>query len=553
MSTIWLDTELPFDFASGANPFDETKAVRVHHPTLGWGTKSADGAFFTDDHGVVHPIRGAEGYDPVRAGEKPKEPKPSANDVVREKIAKLPNLGGYAPNPQGTALTQLRNQLIRITATGAFASEMTRADAKRQAREHYRTLRAHGFTHEEVVRALVMGRASGIGNIAGVDRDLHKALSEDRIYKDDVLSDERHSVISGDFNAEGLAENKVRDAKEAASSQGEHMLKDPSTFPEFTRPELTALQDLIKRDGALYPKGDQTVWDEHLAAVIKVGEAIQTETLPTAAARADAITTAAKEDMRAFSAKDNAWDRAYLGRDAALRLGMTEAERIAVREKGAVEYAAGQQAYKDAKAALMAAKLADGQANFDALAKIRPMGTEADFKMGHSTNPVAKSIVQKAAPYYPKEWFDRARPINVGVLNPPRRARCSGDLVKVGSRDTEEQRSVAVHEVGHFMENYGGRSIKASEFQFMASRTQDFRDRPESLRTLTNNDGYKSHERTRTDAFASSYMGKTYGDTPTSNYELLTMGMQNLRNRTENDPATDKQYRAWLLGTLATA
>jgi hypothetical protein len=112
------------------------------------------------------------------------------------------------------------------------------------------------------------------------------------------------------------------------------------------------------------------------------------------------------------------------------------------------------------------------------------------------------------------------------------------------------------------MEDVGGRSIEMAEWKFMLDRTttDGVRDNTKSLdswqRELTGTRWSRASDRSAQaykDQFASIYMGKLYtGGTPRSNFELLTMGMENLRNPSRNSPTTDAQYKAFILGMLAT-
>lgn len=531
---LMTDAEVEDVLAEEDSLDEEPEEEKDFHPLWGWGTKSADGAFFTDANGVVHPIRGAEGYDSA-IGDKPRAPKETANERVRNLLVTRPELDAHVRE------LRYRLQLLREGRYSNHSAEWYGRHTD-QAEQAYKALRAAGLSHEEVVRGLLSGKdvKTGVGNVGILDRELAE-LHENPEH----LTLDQHRQIAEDLNSEWVHEQArikaEQDARDIADSQGAHLLGPASKFPAFARPELTAVQDLIKRDGALYPPKKQDVWPEHLAAVTAVGRAIQAESTKVADERARAVTAAQAREKEARAHMEVMFTRAWDGP------AKDDQARKAWEESNA--------AVKEAEKATQAAILNQGQPNFDALARIRSMGTADDLKISRSTNATAKAIVLAAAKYYPKDWLDRAaatRKLEIGVKNSGR-AFCSDNVVKVRSRDTEYARSTAVHEVGHYMENYGGRSIKASEYQFYLSRTNDAQEPLVRLRDVTKNSGYKPHEETRLDQFADSYMGKDYGTRPKSNYELLTMGMENLRNMKNNSPGTQPDYRAWLLGTLATA
>ncbi len=208
------------------------------------------------------------------------------------------------------------------------------------------------------------------------------------------------------------------------------------------------------------------------------------------------------------------------------------------------------------------------QALRDTLGEIRPMAEVGSLNLltppvgvGTEANQQAVANLHDATAYYPAEWVARAADLPPEVTDLPENKGYFriGEIGTPGLGDDRSQ-STAVHELGHFMEEAGGSSITASEWAFYQMRTGNETEPLQDLKQVTGIDEYGSQERTggrveqtRVDDFASPYMGKSYGGTPTSNYELLTMGMEHLRNPSRNSPKTDDHYLAWLFGTLAVA
>lgn len=78
------------------------------------------------------------------------------------------------------------------------------------------------------------------------------------------------------------------------------------------------------------------------------------------------------------------------------------------------------------------------------------------------------------------------------------------------------------------------------------------REWPTRLNELIPGSTYKDHERVRPDQFLTSYIGKDYGDEPTSSYEVLSMGLEGIW--TGSLPMhQDGDHRALILGLLASA
>jgi hypothetical protein len=85
--------------------------------------------------------------------------------------------------------------------------------------------------------------------------------------------------------------------------------------------------------------------------------------------------------------------------------------------------------------------------------------------------------------------------------------------------------------------------IRQMEYEFYQRRTEGCK-----LEWL--GPGYRSAEKTRFDEFIHPYMGKDYGNTPESGYELLSMGMEGLFAGSF-DIFKDPDYADFILGLLA--
>lgn len=99
----------------------------------------------------------------------------------------------------------------------------------------------------------------------------------------------------------------------------------------------------------------------------------------------------------------------------------------------------------------------------------------------------------------------------------------------------------AFHEMGHFFEEMYP-EIRKLEYQFYNRRTAG-----EELRWL--GWGYDRSEVTRYDNFIEPYMGKDYGNTETSGFEIFSMGMESVFAGSYN-LSRDTDYQDFILGIL---
>ncbi|WP_373712170.1 minor capsid protein [Jeotgalibaca porci] len=105
------------------------------------------------------------------------------------------------------------------------------------------------------------------------------------------------------------------------------------------------------------------------------------------------------------------------------------------------------------------------------------------------------------------------------------------------------KRRVTFHELAHLAENLLPH-IKEKEHEFYASRT-------EGELTQWMGEGYDKHEVARKDNFIDLYMGKDYGNTKESSYELLSMGIESVFSGSY-DLTEDPDYMSFVYGMLFT-
>jgi hypothetical protein len=117
------------------------------------------------------------------------------------------------------------------------------------------------------------------------------------------------------------------------------------------------------------------------------------------------------------------------------------------------------------------------------------------------------------------------------------------DTICLSGSTPESRMRVGFHEMGHRMEHLIP-EIKQLEHEFYARRTEG-----ETLQWL--GPGYKAAEKSRFDKFLSKYMGKDYGNSGDSYYELLSMGVESVYTNSYN-LKEDKDFADFIYGILAT-
>jgi len=216
-------------------------------------------------------------------------------------------------------------------------------------------------------------------------------------------------------------------------------------------------------------------------------------------------------------------------------------------------------------------------AAFSILADIRPMGRP--FGNVEASSPlepdeVAADAVREAGMWYPADWVDAAerRLGNLvvtdvgnerGYYQRPGRngsaARIATNVWSVEAPGVGDRDAVAVHEIGHHMEE-AIPGLRGAEWAFWWRRTQEpgraeqDLTRFQSLAERHPNSGYRESERTVPDHFGEDYTGKVYDRAdPDSTWEVFTVGIQQLTtNSVPNAFRSDPDYEAFILGALAT-
>lgn len=206
----------------------------------------------------------------------------------------------------------------------------------------------------------------------------------------------------------------------------------------------------------------------------------------------------------------------------------------------------------------------------EALSEFREVGLKTKGNYTKFSNVENKKALNVVYEYLPREWVEKfvSEPLytpkvtrgyqSKGSLKFRERWKKYGyaekDLTKkymssyyntvaLSGISVESKLRVAFHELGHLAETFI-RSIKEKEYEFYAERTEG-----EELQWL--GAGYKESEKTRFDNFLSPYMGKDYGNTEESYYELLSMGLESIYMGSYN-LNEDTDYRDFVYGILLT-
>lgn len=145
--------------------------------------------------------------------------------------------------------------------------------------------------------------------------------------------------------------------------------------------------------------------------------------------------------------------------------------------------------------------------------------------------------------YLPTDWVNRSnavpiitKHVNRGYFN----IKDGKPTIALSSSGSGMQRC-AFHEMGHFFEDMYP-EIRKLEYQFYNRRTAG-----EELRWL--GAGYSRSEVTRYDNFVEPYMGKDYGNTESSGFEIFSMGMEAIFAGSYN-LSRDTEYQDLILGIL---
>jgi SPP1 gp7 family putative phage head morphogenesis protein len=195
-----------------------------------------------------------------------------------------------------------------------------------------------------------------------------------------------------------------------------------------------------------------------------------------------------------------------------------------------------------------------GEQAVKALAEIRPMGSSAAHKWVSGSHTKAKDAIARAQRFYPTEWLDESHSFNALDAKVVSRGYYAGGAkgysseFKISGSTDDQLTRVAVHEFGHRFEHIRP-EIRRLEKQFYDRRTAG-----ESLEWLgkgiAGGGGYGKNEKARFDKFLSRYMGKDYGNTEKSYFEIFTMGAESVFTGSYKIE-TDPDYYNFVMGVLA--
>lgn len=184
----------------------------------------------------------------------------------------------------------------------------------------------------------------------------------------------------------------------------------------------------------------------------------------------------------------------------------------------------------------------------DVLKDIRPMGPEGSVQAWAPRSKIAvKDAVNHVRNYLPTDWVKTSnasemltKTVKRGYYREAWRNETA--IMALSGQPGPGMLRVAFHEMGHRMEDMIPK-IKQLENEFYARRTKG-----EALKWLGGN--YSRSEKTRFDDFLKPYMGKDYGNTTSSFYELFSMGLEGVFANSY-DISKDKDYMDFILGILA--
>jgi len=185
------------------------------------------------------------------------------------------------------------------------------------------------------------------------------------------------------------------------------------------------------------------------------------------------------------------------------------------------------------------------------LSNIRDIGPADDdlgqeYKSGFfSYNEKVANTINDVRNYLPRDWIEKSNSTPI-ITKKVRRGYYYNDgnnvTIALSDYGSEGMRRVGFHEMGHRMEDVVP-GIKKMEHDFYKRRTDGY-----DLEWLGG--GYARSEVTRHDMFLDPYMGKDYGNTPNSSYELLSMGLEAVYMGNYN-LQRDPDYANFIYGILA--
>lgn len=160
----------------------------------------------------------------------------------------------------------------------------------------------------------------------------------------------------------------------------------------------------------------------------------------------------------------------------------------------------------------------------------------------NSSKPVIEAI-DSIREYLPTDWVSKSNEIPITTKYVSRgyfNMKDGKPTIALSTAGSGMQRC-AFHEMGHFFEEIYP-EIRKLEYQFYNRRTAG-----EDLKWL--GAGYSRSEVTRYDNFVEPYMGKDYGNTESSGFEIFSMGMEAIFANSYN-LARDTEYQDLILGIL---
>lgn len=160
--------------------------------------------------------------------------------------------------------------------------------------------------------------------------------------------------------------------------------------------------------------------------------------------------------------------------------------------------------------------------------------------------------------FYPREWteavnrtfpdlktgvVERGFAARTGVFatSPEGRGAGGWGVGQVGASGALD--STSLHELGHFME-YSVPGLKAAEWTFWHRRTNSDVAGVQKL-----GHRYEAHEVAHADEFENAYIGKVYANSPDTNWEVFSMGVEAAFGFR---PSADMDHVSFTLGLLAT-
>lgn len=186
----------------------------------------------------------------------------------------------------------------------------------------------------------------------------------------------------------------------------------------------------------------------------------------------------------------------------------------------------------------------------DILQEYRQIGpSEDDLGQKYESGWLKSSLkvmdaIESIRPYLPTDWIEKSNDVSITTRHVKRGYfnMNNGKPTIALSASGSGMRRCAFHEMGHFYEELFP-EIRKLEHEFYNRRTSG-----EDLQWLGH--GYDKSEVARFDSFIDPYMGKDYGNTENSGYELLSMGLESAFMGSYN-MARDTEYQDFIFGILA--